>query len=83
MRKNKVVSFLSRNRSALITVAVATGSIAFAQTSPVTDLGLDTFVTGATTAISDGIKASAPKLVVLLGLVGAFYFVWNRIRSLW
>lgn len=34
-------------------------------------------------AIGEVMQAAGPGLYKILGLVGGFFFVWNRVRSLW
>lgn len=69
-------------------LALAFAGLAFAQTTGGTtvgvgDLQLVSMVQSIAANIRDTFTTTGPSLYGLLGIVGAFFFVWGRVRSLW
>lgn len=67
----------------IVTGVALAGSAGAVDTNYITDLGIASWLDTVLVGVSDTMKASAPKLYTILTLIGGFFFVWNRVRSLW
>lgn len=72
---------LARRRAAVAALPVAVlASTASAQTGGVSYAPMVTAITNGMTGV---LNEAGPLLFGLMALIGGFYFVWGRIRSLW
>lgn len=87
VNKFKELAAKYRNTKTILTTAVVlstAGGVASAQTTgsgPVINYGA--FVQPVTDGMVSTINSAGPALMGFVAIIGGFYFVWGRIRSLW